>query len=120
MAKSAQSGDETSHARANDACPVNRCAEILCAKWTALILRDLLHGPKHFGELQDSLEGISPPTLSSRLELLQTHDVIHKEIIRAVPMRTVYSLTDKGHALGPVVMAMQKYGTSWLTQGEDC
>ena len=56
---------------ANDACPVCRTAEIVCGKWTLLIIRDLAEGRSRFCELERSLQGISPRTLSLRLRALE-------------------------------------------------
>ena len=91
-------------------CPVGRCAEIVTGKWTLLIVRDLLGGERGFGELQSSLGGISPRTLCQRLELLREHGLVARERIRSVPPRTIYSLTERGQLLEPLVAAMRQVG----------
>lgn len=79
-------------------------------KWTALILRDLAGGTKRFSQLQGSLEGISPRTLSQRLESLTAHGIITKTAYAEVPPRVEYTLTDKGRDLIPILKAMADWG----------
>ncbi|HRA47890.1 MAG TPA: helix-turn-helix domain-containing protein [Thermomicrobiales bacterium] len=100
-------------------CPVARTANLISNRWTPLILRDLADGSMRFGELQRSLVGISPKTLSERLKRLEDAEVIRRTCFAEVPPRVEYALTDKGHALLPIIEAMRGYGTSWLTD-ESC
>src|SRR5215207_2299954 len=67
--------------------------DIIGSKWTALILRDLTGGPKRFGELEKSLAGISPRTLSQRLDDLAGKGVVNRQTFAEVPPRCEYSLT---------------------------
>jgi len=84
--------------------------EIIGSKWTALILRDLAAGPKRFSELEKSLAGISPRTLSQRMDDLETHGIVTKEMFAEVPPRCEYSLTDKGTDLIPILKQMAVWG----------
>lgn len=86
-------------------------------KWTALILRDLAGGQKRFGELERSLEGISPRTLSQRLDDLAAHAIITRRSFAEVPPRTAYALTEKGYDLIPVLEQMAAWGTKYYS---DC
>ena len=95
-------------------CPVARTAFLIGNRWTPLILRDLADGHRRFGELQRSLVGISPKTLSERLKRLEDADVVARTCFAEVPPRVEYTLTDKGHALLPIIEAMRIYGKSWL------
>jgi DNA-binding HxlR family transcriptional regulator len=95
-------------------CPVARTAEIISGKWTLLIIRDLTTGTKRFSELERSLVGISPKTLSERLTALEREGVLHRQTYAEVPPKVEYSLTEKGHALVSVIEAMRAYGTNWL------
>lgn len=79
-------------------------------KWTALIIRDLYSGPKRFSQLEKSVYGVNPRTLCQRLEALEKSGVITKQTFAEVPPRTVYTLTDKGHDLIPVLTAMATWG----------
>jgi DNA-binding HxlR family transcriptional regulator len=99
---------------ATAACPVTATAEILSGKWTILLLRDLVDGRCRFCELERSLEGISPRTLSLRLRALEEHGVIERKTFPEVPPRVEYSLTDKGRALVPIIEDMRAYGREWL------
>jgi DNA-binding HxlR family transcriptional regulator len=100
-------------------CPVARTAEIIGNKWTPLIVRDLENGHRRFSELERSLIGISPKTLSERLKRLEENGVIERHCFAEVPPRVEYSLTDKGHALLPVIESMREFGRRWL-EDEDC
>lgn len=100
-------------------CPVARTAEIIGNKWTPLIVRDLARGCRRFSELERSLIGISPKTLSERLKRLEEAGVIARACYAEVPPRVEYSLTDKGHALLPVIESMRSFGVTWLTS-EPC
>ncbi|MGH2504641.1 MAG: winged helix-turn-helix transcriptional regulator, partial [Ktedonobacterales bacterium] len=95
-------------------CPVARTAEIVSGKWTLLIIRDLTYGTRRFSELERSLEGISPKTLSERLSALEREGMLSRRTYAEVPPKVEYSLTPKGHALAGVIEAMRAYGKAWL------
>jgi DNA-binding HxlR family transcriptional regulator len=101
-------------------CPVARTAEIIGNKWTPLIVRDLARGERRFSELERSLRGISPKTLSERLKRLEESAVIARRCYAEVPPRVEYSLTAKGHALLPVIESMREFGTQWLPDDASC
>src|ERR1700760_3059357 len=105
-------------ASSNDACPVCRTAEIVCGKWTLLVIRDLAEGRSRFCELERSLRGISPRTLSLRLRALEEEGIVERQTFPEVPPRVEYILTDKGRALVPLIESMREYGREWL--GGDC
>ncbi|MBF6590523.1 MAG: helix-turn-helix transcriptional regulator [Ktedonobacterales bacterium] len=100
-------------------CPVARTARIVSGKWTLLIIRDLTTGTKRFSELERSLEGISPKTLSERLSALEREGILSRRTYAEVPPKVEYSLTDKGQALVPLIAAMREYGQRWLGCGSD-
>jgi|ERR1700676_3900425 len=95
-------------------CPVARTAEIISGKWTLLIIRDLASGVKRFNQLERSLHGISPKTLSERLRSLEEDGVITRQTFSEVPPRVEYSLTPKGLDLVQVIDSMRMYGKRWL------
>lgn len=99
-------------------CGVCATSEILCSKWTAIIVRDLAECESRFCELERSLDGISPRTLSLRLKELEDNGIVERRTFAEVPPRVEYALTKKGEALIPIVDAMRKYGETWL--GELC
>ncbi|HEY3776168.1 MAG TPA: helix-turn-helix domain-containing protein [Solirubrobacteraceae bacterium] len=99
-------------------CPVCRTAEIVCGKWTLLVIRDLADGRSRFCELERSLAGISPRTLSLRLRALEEAGIVERQTFPEVPPRVEYVLTDKGRALVPLIEDMRTYGKTWLSA--DC
>jgi DNA-binding HxlR family transcriptional regulator len=99
-------------------CPVCRTAEIVCGKWTLLVIRDLADGRSRFCELERSLAGISPRTLSLRLRALEEEGIVARQTYPEVPPRVEYGLTDKGRALVPLIEDMRTYGREWL--GAEC
>jgi DNA-binding HxlR family transcriptional regulator len=80
----------------NDTCPVCATSDIVCGKWTLLIIRDLAEGRARFCELERSLAGISPRTLSLRLRALEEEGVVERDTFSEVPPRVEYGLTEKG------------------------
>ena len=101
-------------AASNSTCPVCRTAEVVCGKWTLLIVRDLAEGSARFCELERSLEGISPRTLSLRLRALEEEGIVARHTYPEVPPRVEYALTEKGEALVPLIEDMRRYGKLWL------
>jgi DNA-binding HxlR family transcriptional regulator len=93
-------------------------AQIVCGKWTLLLVRDLSEGHSRFCELERSLAGISPRTLSLRLRALEEEGIVERHTFPEVPPRVEYALTDKGRALLPIIEDMRSYGEDWLAQ--DC
>jgi DNA-binding HxlR family transcriptional regulator len=104
----------------NSDCPVCRTADVVCGKWTLLVIRDLADGRCRFGELERSLEGISPRTLSLRLRSLEEEGIVARQTFPEVPPRVEYELTEKGRALVPIIESMRSYGTEWLGATGSC
>ena len=99
-----------------DLCPVCATADLVCAKWTILVIRDLAEGCSRFCELERSLQGISPRTLSLRLRALEEEGIVDRRTYPEVPPRVEYALTEKGSALVPLIEDMRSYGRRWLPQ----
>lgn len=95
-------------------CPAQKALSILGGKWTLSIIRELSSGTKRFGQLQKSLKGISPKTLSARLQELEKQDIVTKEVYPEVPPRVEYSLTAKGESLKKILHDLVKWGTENL------
>ncbi len=81
------------------------------------MIRDLTDGSRRFCELERSLEGISPRTLSLRLRALEDQGIVERRTYPEVPPRVEYALTEKGRALVPLIEDMRSYGRRWLTNG---
>ncbi len=99
-------------------CPVGCCAEIISGKWTLLLIRDLAEGSQRFCELERSLDGISPRTLSLRLRALEESGIVERRTYPEVPPRVEYALTEKGSALVPLIEDMRAYGRRWLLKSD--
>ena len=93
-------------------CPVEKTLSIIGKKWAVLIIRDLLSGKKRFGQLLTSLIGISPRTLSARLNDLEKNGVFKKKVFPEIPLRVEYSLTKRGKDLHFILDQMNKWGSS--------
>jgi len=98
----------------DESCPVCRTADIVCGKWTLLLVRELAEGCSRFCELERSLTGISPRTLSLRLRALEEEGIVERHTFPEVPPRVEYALTEKGRALLPIIEGMRVYGEQWL------
>jgi DNA-binding HxlR family transcriptional regulator len=95
-------------------CSVAACAEIMSAKWTALLVHDLSEGPRRFSELERSCHGISPRTLSERLRALEDEGIVVRHSYPESPPRVEYELTEKGAALLPIIDEMRRFGREWM------
>jgi DNA-binding HxlR family transcriptional regulator len=95
-------------------CSVAATAEIIGAKWTALLVHDLSEGPRRFSQLEHSCAGISPRTLAERLRALEHEGIVARHSFPESPPRVEYELTAKGQALLPIIDAMRDFGHSWL------
>ena len=97
-------------------CPVAASLEIIGERWTLLVIRDLLRlGPRKFQDFEAALTGISPNTLSARLKRLEEAGIVERRFYADHPPRAEYVLTDKGRALGPIVLAIKKWGEQYET-----
>jgi DNA-binding HxlR family transcriptional regulator len=101
-------------------CPVCRTADVVCGKWTLLLVRDLAEGRSRFCELERSLAGISPRTLSLRLRALEEEGIVERRTYAEVPPRVEYQLTEKGRDLLPIIESMREYGMRWLNADGVC
>ena len=94
-------------------CSIEKALDVLGGKWTFLIIRDLFAGTKRFGELRQSLGGVSPKTLSARLRQLEKQNIIERRAFATIPPTVQYSLTEKGRSLKPIIKAMKVWGARW-------
>jgi DNA-binding HxlR family transcriptional regulator len=98
----------------DQSCPVARTLDIIGARWTLLIIRDLLLGTMRFQDLQERLPGMAPNVLSDRLKTLEAHGLVRREFYSDHPPRAAYALTDQGRELGVVVLALGQWGRQHL------
>jgi DNA-binding HxlR family transcriptional regulator len=91
-------------------CAIANSLDIVGDKWTLLVVRDLLHGKRTYGELANSPEGIPTNILAERLKRLEGAGIISSAPYQARPVRYAYTLTAKGSALGEVLLALVRWG----------
>ena len=96
-------------------CAVAASAEIIGAKWTALLVHDLSEGPRRFSQLEKSCSGISPRTLAERLRALEQEGMLERRSYAESPPRVEYELTEKGAALLPIIGEMRRFGHAFLS-----
>ncbi len=94
----------------HDACGAARALDLVGERWTLLVVRELLLGPKRFTDLRAGLPGISPNVLSQRLEELAQLGVVHKRRLPPPVGAAVYDLTDWGRELDEVIVALSRWG----------
>lgn len=95
-------------------CPVAMAAEVLCTRWTMVLLRELCAGSTRFNELRRGVPRMSPALLSKRLRDLQGHGILERVLVRKTPELYEYRLTPAGEELGAVVTAMGVWGQRWV------
>ena len=93
--------------------PDARALDLVGDKWTLLIVRDLLSGPRRFVELQRVLPGISTEQLRSRLNRMVADGMLTRKRYREVPPRVDYELTERSRQLAPVLGRLARWGYEW-------
>lgn len=91
-------------------CAVASTLDLIGDKWSLLVIRDLLHGKKTYGEILQSPEGIPTNILADRLKRLEQVGIIESAAYQDRPVRYAYTLTPKGRDLGDVVLALVRWG----------
>jgi DNA-binding HxlR family transcriptional regulator len=99
----------------NQFCPVAMAADILCSRWTLLVLRELIAGSSRFNELRRGVPRMSPALLSKRLKDLETAGLIARVRAAGEPDLFEYRLTDAGRDLKPIIDAFGIWGQRWVT-----
>jgi DNA-binding HxlR family transcriptional regulator len=95
-------------------CPVAAALDVVGERWTLLIVRELLAGPKRFSDLRRGLPGVPSNLLSTRLSELEHAGVTTRRVLPPPAARTVYELTDEGRELETVIRALTRWGMSRL------
>ena len=91
-------------------CPIASTLDLVGDKWSLLIIRDMLHGKRTYGELLDSPERIPTNILADRLKRLEQAGIISRSAYQERPVRHAYALSDKGRDLGEVLLALVRWG----------
>ncbi len=95
-------------------CALARAAELIGERWTLLIIRELLLGPKRFGDLLDHLDGISPTLLTARLIALIDSKVVRRITLPRPVNAQLYELTDIGWEIQPAIRELIRWGGHFL------
>lgn len=98
----------------NQFCPVAMAAEVLCSRWTLVLLREFVVGSTRFNELRRGVPRMSPALLSKRLKDLEAAGIISRSKVPGEPGVFEYRLTDAGRELKPVIEAVGIWGQRWI------
>ena len=99
----------------NQFCPVSMAAEIICSRWTLLVLRELVLGSTRFNELRRGVPNMSPALLSKRLKELEAAGIVARVAAEHEPGVLEYRLTEAGRELRPIIEAIGVWGHRWVT-----
>lgn len=103
----------------NQYCALARGLDLVGDRWTLLIVRDLLLGPMRYGDLASGLPGISTNMLADRLRALEDAGIVERDTLPPPAGSSVYQLTETGHGLEPVLLALGRWGARFLGEPGD-
>lgn len=103
-----------SQARYKQFCPLSMAAELLCTRWTMVLLRELVAGSTRFNDLRRGVPKMSPTLLSQRLKDLEAGGIVERTEVKSEKGVFEYRLTEAGRDLRPVVEAMGFWGQKWV------
>lgn len=96
-------------------CPKYESAiQIIGKKWTGLIIRVLLGGPRRFKDIKQQIPEVSDRMLTERMKELEACGIVKREVYPETPVRIEYHLTEKGASLEDVITAIQQWSEDWL------
>lgn len=111
--------DAPARRRYDDACAAAHALDLIGERWALLVARELMLGPKRFTDIRRGLPGISPNVLSQRLADLEAAAIVHRQVLPAPANVSVYTLTDWGRELEPVMQAMGRWAARSPTKPRD-
>ena len=94
-----------------DPCGIARALDVLGERWALLVIRELMLGPRRFGQLRDGLPDLSPNVLAQRLRELEDDGVARKVVLEPPASVAVYELTEQGRALEPILVELGRWGS---------
>lgn len=103
----------------NQYCGLAYALDIVGERWTLLIIRELIAGPRRFKDLMDGLPDISTNLLAERLKRLEQHGMIRRRVLPPPAGSTVYELTAMGQALEPMLLELGKWGSQFVPPSMD-
>src|SRR3954451_127643 len=95
----------------DDSCGIARALDVVGERWTLLVVRELVLGPKRFGQLRRGLPALSPNVLSQRLRELEDADLVRRHELEPPASVVVYELTPRGQALEPILHELGRWGS---------
>jgi DNA-binding HxlR family transcriptional regulator len=104
----------------NQTCSVAGALDVLGERWTLLLVRELLTGPKRYNDLLDALPGIGTNLLAERLKTLANDGLISQRRLPAPAAASVYQLTEAGRRLEPVLLELVRWGMRYQRKGISC
>ncbi|MBI4533682.1 MAG: helix-turn-helix transcriptional regulator [Candidatus Melainabacteria bacterium] len=113
-----QPGQEHNDAAPDIICPIIFLLEILSARWTIEVLRELFIQPTRTRKFLTLIPGLNMKTLRERLKMLEAYELVNRKVYSDLPLRVEYSLTQKGRELYEVLVSLKQLGARWL--GTDC
>ena len=97
-----------------DNCPVEATLELIGGKYKALILWHLSESTLRFSELRKVIKNATPKMLTQQLRELESQKLINREVFPIIPPKVEYSLTELGHSLMPILVAMRDWGAKYM------
>ena len=95
-------------------CPVEAALERIGGKWKGIALYHLLEGPKRYNELKRDVGNVTQRMLTKQLRELEHDGLVNRKVFPVVPPHVEYSLSDKGKTLKPILLALRKWGESYV------
>jgi DNA-binding HxlR family transcriptional regulator len=95
-----------------DPCGIARALDVVGERWALLVLRELMLGPRRFGQLRDGLPDMSPNVLTQRLRELEEDGLVRKIMLDPPASVAVYELTERGRAVEPVLVELGRWGSA--------
>ena len=103
------------------ACPTFEIADLVGKKWTVVLLQEVkLNGDKGFNFISERMQKISPKILSRRLSQLEDAGIIKRELLKTVPVKSKYRLTQKGKTLDKVITGLREWNSLYNNAPIDC
>jgi DNA-binding HxlR family transcriptional regulator len=104
--------------RYGQVCPLARALDVIGERWSLLVIRELMLGPRRYSDLLDGLPGIGTNVLADRLRTLHDHAIVTKRTLPPPAAVTVYELTEAGRELGPSLAALRRWGARHASPSE--
>ncbi len=95
-------------------CPLAMAAEVLCTRWTMVLIRELIAGSTRFNDIRRGVPKMSPTLLSQRLKALEESGIVERKPVPTERGVFEYHLTEAGRDLRDVVVAMGMWGQKWV------